>query len=104
MTYGKLVAAALIVALFCPAVPAAPRWAIVIHGGAGVIERKDITPEQESAYRASLKRAIDAGIDVLKNRGTSLDAVEAAIKLMSRRSGTTSAVGWCLNQNARHAA
>jgi beta-aspartyl-peptidase (threonine type) len=82
MTFGKLIAAAVLAAVVSPAVLAAPHWAIVIHGGAGVIERKDITPEQEAAYRASLTRAIGAGIEVLKNRGTSLDAVEAAIKLM----------------------
>jgi beta-aspartyl-peptidase (threonine type) len=61
---------------------AAPRWAIVVHGGAGVVERKDMTPEQEAAYRASLANAINAGIELLKNNGASMDAVEAAIQLM----------------------
>jgi beta-aspartyl-peptidase (threonine type) len=69
------------VATLSPA-DAAPKWAIVIHGGAGVIERKDLTPEQEAAYRESLTRAIGAGIAVLKTGGTSLDAVEATIVLM----------------------
>ena len=47
-----LAALALIVAAICLAAEAAPRWAIVVHGGAGVIERKEITAEQEAAYRA----------------------------------------------------
>ena len=37
-------------------------WAIVVHGGAGVIERKDLTAEQETAYRAGMNRAIQAGV------------------------------------------
>src|SRR5262245_9418459 len=82
MSFGKFMSTAMLAAFLSPAALAAPRWAIVIHGGSGVIERKEMTPEQEAAYRASLTRAISAGIDVLKSNGTSLDAVEAAIKLM----------------------
>jgi beta-aspartyl-peptidase (threonine type) len=78
-----LVILALVIATtLCPPVDAAPGWAIIIHGGAGVIERKDLTPEQEAAYRASLTKAIGAGSDVLKKSGTALDAVEATIVLM----------------------
>ena len=73
---------ALIAATVCPAADAAPKWAIVIHGGAGVIDRKELTPEQEAAYREALARAIGAGIDVLKREGSALDAVEATIVLM----------------------
>ena len=57
-------------------------WAIVVHGGAGVIERKDLSPEQEAAYRASLNRAIQAGGAVLSKGGSALDAIEATIRLM----------------------
>ena len=32
----------------------APRWAFAIHGGAGVIERANLSPEQDAAYRAAL--------------------------------------------------
>ena len=34
---------------------AAPQWSLAIHGGAGVIERASLTPEQDAAYRAALK-------------------------------------------------
>ncbi|HEX7013453.1 MAG TPA: isoaspartyl peptidase/L-asparaginase [Steroidobacteraceae bacterium] len=64
------------------AVFAAPKWAIVIHGGAGVIERKDLTPEQEAAYRAALTRALEKGRSVLAEGGSALDAVESTIMLM----------------------
>lgn len=56
--------------------------AIVIHGGAGTISRKDMTPEMDKQYRAGLKQALEAGYAVLKRGGKSLDAVQAAIRVM----------------------
>jgi beta-aspartyl-peptidase (threonine type) len=56
--------------------------AIVIHGGAGTLTRKDMTPELEAQYRAVLKQALDAGYAVLKQGGSSVDAVQAAIRVM----------------------
>lgn len=61
---------------------AAPRWSLAIHGGAGVIERAGLTPDQDAAYRASLQRALDAGSAVLAQGGQALDAVQAAIEVM----------------------
>lgn len=70
-----------------PAVPASAAVsqhpiAIVIHGGAGTILRKDMTPQMEKEYRATLKQALEAGHAVLEKGGHSLDAVEAAIEVM----------------------
>lgn len=52
-----------------------------IHGGIGV-DKKDMTPELEKDVRAGLRSALEAGHAKLKNGGTSLDAVEAAIRVM----------------------
>ncbi|MGA8041991.1 MAG: isoaspartyl peptidase/L-asparaginase [Terracidiphilus sp.] len=60
----------------------AHHWAIVLHGGAGVIERASMNPKTEAAYRASLKQAIQAGAKVLDNNGSALDAIEAAIHIL----------------------
>ncbi len=60
----------------------APRWSLAIHGGAGVIERDSLTPEQDAAYRAALQAALDAGAAVLARGGSALDAVQAAIETM----------------------
>lgn len=57
-------------------------WAIVLHGGAGVIERASMKTETEAAYRASLKQALEAGAAVLDRGGSSLDAVEVAIRIL----------------------
>ena len=62
---------------------AAPhKWAIVLHGGAGVIERSSMTPEAERDYRAALSQAITAAGAVLDKGGSAVDAVQAAIELM----------------------
>ena len=56
--------------------------ALVIHGGAGVIERSALSGEEEAAVRADLDRALDAGQAVLDGGGTALDAVQAAILVL----------------------
>lgn len=61
---------------------AARKWAIVVHGGAGTIERGQLRPEQEAAYRAALAKVVEAGAAVLDQGGSALDAVEAAIHLL----------------------
>jgi beta-aspartyl-peptidase (threonine type) len=53
-------------------------WKLVIHGGAGVIERGQSTPAQESEIRAALDRALAAGGEILAQGGAALDAVERA--------------------------
>lgn len=60
----------------------APGWSLAIHGGAGVIERDSLTPQQDAAYRAALQRALDAGSAVLRSGGAAMDAVQAAIQIM----------------------
>lgn len=60
----------------------AHHWAIVVHGGAGVIERSALGPEGDKAYRAGLDRAIHAGAAVLDKGGSALDAVEATLHVL----------------------
>lgn len=56
--------------------------ALVIHGGAGVIERDALSAGDEHELRAQLDEALDAGHAVLSEGGTALDAVQAAITLL----------------------
>ena len=65
-----------------PLITQAPahKWAIVMHGGAGVIERSSMTPERDKAYRAGLDEAIRAAAAVLDKNGSSDDAVVAALQ------------------------
>ena len=58
------------------------KWAIAIHGGAGESEWEHMDAATAAAYHSSLDHALQAGVAVLKGGGRSLDAVEAAIKVM----------------------
>lgn len=55
---------------------------LVIHGGAGTILKKNMTPEKEAAYEEKLREALQAGFAVLDSGGTSVRAVQAAINIM----------------------
>ena len=58
------------------------KFAIVIHGGAGTILKKNMSPEIEAQYKAKLEEAVKVGYEVLKNGGTSIEAVEKTINIM----------------------
>ena len=58
------------------------KFVLVIHGGAGTILKKNMTPEREAAYQKALNEALVTGYEILKNGGTALDAVEAAVRIM----------------------
>ena len=56
--------------------------AITIHGGAGNILKGDLTPEIEEACLTGLSLALDTGYAILKNGGTSIDAVREAVAVL----------------------
>ncbi len=58
------------------------KFVLVIHGGAGTILKKNMTPEKEKAYQQALEQALQAGYAILNKGGTALDAVEAAVRVM----------------------
>ncbi|HSJ25200.1 MAG TPA: isoaspartyl peptidase/L-asparaginase [Longimicrobiales bacterium] len=62
--------------------PVGTSFGMVIHGGAGTINRANLTPELEAQYHGALERALQAGHRILADGGTSLDAVEAAVRIL----------------------
>ncbi|MDQ6911956.1 MAG: isoaspartyl peptidase/L-asparaginase family protein [Verrucomicrobiota bacterium] len=52
-------------------------WAIIVHGGAHTISEDKIDP-----HKIGCARAVDAAAKLLADRGTCLDAVEAAIRIL----------------------
>lgn len=58
------------------------KFALVIHGGAGTIERGKMTAEKDQEYRSGLENSLKAGHTVLQGGGSSLDAVEAAVRVL----------------------
>ena len=59
-----------------------PSTMLVMHGGAGTITKKSMTPEMERQYRDALELALKTGNGVLAKGGSSVDAVEAAIRVL----------------------
>ena len=58
------------------------QFAIVIHGGAGTILKKNMSDEMENAYIKKMEEAINAGYNILENNGSSVDAVVATIQIL----------------------
>lgn len=85
-----MIRSALAAALLASAAPAAlaeeapgdAGWSIIIHGGAGVIERASLDEETETAYREALSGALEAGRVILAEGGEALDAVEEVIRIL----------------------
>ena len=61
---------------------AEPATALVIHGGAGVISRQDLSASQQAEYEQALNLALDAGNAVLQRGGSALDAVMASVVVL----------------------
>ncbi|KEP48632.1 L-asparaginase [Rhizoctonia solani 123E] len=59
-----------------------PGPVLVIHGGAGLLLKKNSTPAQRELYKEALRKALVAGNDVLQSGGQAMDAVVAAVTVM----------------------
>ena len=57
-------------------------FSIVIHGGAGTMDREKMSIEKELEYKKTLEEALNKGYEVLENNGNSERAVIEAIKVM----------------------
>lgn len=58
------------------------KYAVVIHGGAGTILKKDMTAQQEEEYRLVLHQALKAAYNEVSAGKPALSAVQAAIVIM----------------------
>lgn len=77
-------------------------WAIVVHGGAGNIDPEQMDEEKSGEYKAKLEEAIQAGSEILKNRGTSLQAVEASIHILENSPLSNAGKGAVFNANGQN--
>jgi len=55
---------------------------IAIHGGAGVLDRSAMSPALCAQYHSALKAALAAGLAVLQDNDSALNAVIAAVKVL----------------------
>ncbi|CAE6461559.1 unnamed protein product [Rhizoctonia solani] len=59
-----------------------PGPVLVIHGGAGLLLKKNSTPAQRELYKEALRKALVAGNTVLQAGGQAIDAAVAAVTVM----------------------
>lgn len=59
-----------------------PEYVLAIHGGAGVITKESMSDLREAAYLEALNQALDRGEAILRDGGTSVDAIIATITFM----------------------
>jgi beta-aspartyl-peptidase (threonine type) len=86
-----------------PGAPAAVgNVVLAVHGGAGSLPRGSITPEQERAYRDGLTSALRAGYRLLQEGRPSLDAVEAAVRVLEDDPNFNAGKGAVFNTDAEH--
>lgn len=77
-------------------------FAIVIHGGAGVIERDQLSADEEQSILADLDAALEAGRCILADGGSALDAVEAAVVALEESPRFNAGKGSVYNAEGRH--
>lgn len=77
------------------------KWAIAIHGGAGTV-RADASPEEEKAWRNGLRIALQKGQGIIESGGTSMDAVEATIRILEDNAMFNAGKGAVFNSKGSH--
>lgn len=78
------------------------RIALAVHGGAGTIEREQMTAVREKAYRQALEQALRNGHAVLAQGGAALDAVEAAVRVLEDTPLFNAGRGSVFNADGQH--
>lgn len=62
--------------------PSSGEWTMALHGGAGVIVKKNFSAEKEQAYRDALSSTLQTGADMLQAGASALDVIETTVRKM----------------------
>ena len=68
--------------VFVNALPAQQNFALVIHGGAGVIHKSEMTQERTDAYKAKLNEALELGAKRLREGANAVDVVVEVVNVL----------------------
>ncbi|MBV8620332.1 MAG: isoaspartyl peptidase/L-asparaginase [Curvibacter sp.] len=79
-----------------------PVAVIALHGGAGTLTRRAITPAQQSLYRETLTQILQAGQALLAQGASALDAVTEAVRLLEECPLFNAGKGAVYTSEARH--
>lgn len=77
-------------------------FALVIHGGAGVVSRDSIPDADAKCMQADLDKALDAGHTILSQDGSALDAISAAIVVLENSPWFNAGKGSVFNSEGGH--
>lgn len=75
---------------------------IVIHGGAGSLVKRAYTPEQEAAYHAAMRHALDSGMQMLSQGDSAVAVVEAVVRLLEDAPVFNAGKGAVFNYEGSH--
>lgn len=75
---------------------------LLIHGGAGNIQRDTMTPERLALFKDALFRIAVAGQNILQNGGSALDAVTHAVCLLENNELFNAGKGSVFTKNKTH--
>jgi L-asparaginase / beta-aspartyl-peptidase len=92
--------AALVLLFSCLPARTQDKVVLVIHGGAGVEGKEKMTPARAKQVRETLELALKTGQQALA-KGSSLDGVETAIKVMEDSGVFNAGKGACFNREGR---
>jgi len=76
--------------------------AIVIHGGAGTIERSQLSAEKEASIKADLKQALNTGYAALESGKDATEAVVAAIMVLENSANFNAGKGAVYTREKGH--
>ena len=77
-------------------------WGLAIHGGAGTILRSSMAPQLQQQYENALQTALDAGYEILKSGGSSLDVVAASVVSLEDNPVFNAGRGAVFNNKGKH--
>lgn len=81
MNFQKTLLLILSLLLFCPGF-SQNKYAIVIHGGAGVMSKSKISEERRAEYKEKLNEALELGEKMLKDGASATDVVVDVINIL----------------------
>jgi beta-aspartyl-peptidase (threonine type) len=76
--------------------------ALAIHGGAGTMDKKNLTGDLYQQYEQALHQCLQAGLVILQKGGHSIDAVEAAVVALEDCPFFNAGRGSVFNSQGKH--
>lgn len=75
---------------------------IALHGGAGTILKSNMTPEKEADFHQALTACLEAGLLILREGGSALDAVTASVMALEDNPLFNAGRGAVFTTDAKH--